>query len=62
MNIQLSMNIVFCRMEGKCVLPIKKHNDMKPIYQTTGHHITEDCNLDIHHCENLESHKRLPSL
>jgi hypothetical protein len=27
-----------------------------PIYQTTRHHIPEDCNPDIHCCKNLKSH------
>jgi hypothetical protein len=27
-----------------------------PLYQTTWHHIPEDSNHNIHHCENHESH------
>lgn len=26
-----------------------------PIYQTTQHKIPEDCNLNVHHCENVKS-------
>jgi hypothetical protein len=41
--------------EGQ-TLPACSSETLASLYQITQHHIPEDCNLDIHCCENLKFH------